>query len=213
MTGFLSLREKNSESIVHLATRSVYLHSMTEILDDDALMAGIQDGDEQAFECLVNRWDVRIAMVIRRMGIADSDVDDLRQEVFIRVLRGANRYALRTCFSAWINRLTLNVIRDCQRKRVPKPMELDEVTSDLGDVVVHVADRELAGAVDAALQRMDEDQRVVLVLRHYGQLTFREISEVLNEPISTVKSRGQSGLIGLERELAKLGVSHEELRS
>lgn len=129
---------------------------MTEILDDDALMARIQDGDEQAFECLVHRWDARIAMVIRRMSIVDSDVDDLRQEVFIRVLRGANRYALNTRFSAWINRLTLNTIRDCQRKRVPKPMDMDEVTTDAGDVIVQVADRELADTVDTALQHIDE---------------------------------------------------------
>jgi RNA polymerase sigma factor (sigma-70 family) len=129
---------------------------MTEILDDDALMARIQDGDEQAFECLVRRWDARIAMVIRRMSIVGSDVDDLRQEVFIRVLRGANRYALNTRFSAWINRLTLNAIRDWQRKRVPKPMDMDEVTTDAGHVIVQVADRELADTVETALQQIDE---------------------------------------------------------
>ena len=186
---------------------------MTEILDDDALMARIQSGDERAFERLIYRWDARIATVIRRLGLADCDLDDVRQDVFVRIFRGADRYVLNTSFRAWINQITLNAVRDCQRKRVPPAMVLEDVASSENDAVEQIANRELADSVDVALQRLPESQRIVLVLRHYAQLTFREISEVLNEPLSTIKSRGQSGLVGLECELAKLGVRQQELKS
>jgi RNA polymerase sigma-70 factor (ECF subfamily) len=170
------------------------------VRDDFSLIRAIQAGDHQAFESLVRRYQRQVANLIYvTMGTRD-DVDDIAQEVFIRVHRSLPRFQFDASFFSWIYRITMNLCIDEIRKRkIRKVLSLDFLTEDAleknrktkdhempSDTVLMEERREM---VQAALQRLKPEHRDILVLREYKDLGYAEIAEVLNISLEAVKSR------------------------
>jgi RNA polymerase sigma-70 factor (ECF subfamily) len=180
---------------------------------DHELMRLTAEGDGEAFAVLVRRWERRVARVLAPLTQSAEDTEDLRQEVFIRVLTASERY--RPCgeFSTWLFRIVLNLARDHARrtKRRPQSMCGDQPDEHEAPPPGDAARRELAEAIAASLDALPEELREIVVFKHYAQMSFAEMAEVLGAPASTLKSRMAVALRRLRAELARRGVRDAEV--
>jgi RNA polymerase sigma-70 factor (ECF subfamily) len=179
---------------------------------DHELMQRCGHGDAAAFEVLVRRWEGRVEQLLRRLVNTPSDAEDLKQETFVRVLLASRRYQANGAFSTWLYRIALNLARDMARKHkaIGSLDELEPV--DTNGTPESLSERnEQCELVEQALHALPGNLREVLVLRHYGDLTFARIGEVLKEPESTIKSRTKIALKRLYAELRQRGLTNGEL--
>jgi RNA polymerase sigma-70 factor, ECF subfamily len=178
----------------------VYLMKTETAIDDFSLIRAIQTGDHHAFESLIRRYQRQVAnLVYVTMGNRE-DVDDITQEVFIRVYRSLPRFKFDASFFSWIYRITMNLCIDEIRKRkIRKVLSLDFLTEDAleksrkqkdhmlpSDMVLS---EEKSQMIQSALQRLKPEHREILLLREYQDLGYCEIAETLDISLEAVKSR------------------------
>lgn len=181
---------------------------------DADLVRRWQRGDAAAFEALVRRWEQPMGRFLYRLVGRGDQVQDLSQEVFLRVYLAKVRYREQGAFSTWIYRIALNVARDAgRRKRDLMPLPNHE-PPDKGDPPETQCERlELEQVVAGALGELPDLQREVVVLRHYEGMNFEEMSRLLDIPPSTLKSRFAAGLVKLRIYLEQRGWASEEIES
>jgi RNA polymerase sigma-70 factor, ECF subfamily len=170
------------------------------VTDDFTLIRSIQAGDHQAFESLVRRYQRQVANLIYvTMGRGD-DVEDIAQEVFIRVYRSLPKFKFDASFFSWLYRITMNLCIDEIRKRkIRKVLSLDFLTEDVLEKnrkskehalpTDSIFADEKQQVVQSALKRLKPEYREILVLREYEDLGYNEIAETLNISLEAVKSR------------------------
>jgi RNA polymerase sigma-70 factor, ECF subfamily len=155
---------------------------------DEDLVVRLAAGNQAALEQLLRRWDRPLhAFVARHTG--GSDVEDLRQETWMRVVRAADRFQRDKKFSTWLFAIALNLCRDWQRRPPLPALPPDRVERALGG---GNPDPPAAGAeLDAQqlLAELPEDLRSAVVLRYYHDMSEQQMAEVLEVPRGTVKSR------------------------
>lgn len=190
------------------------LPSLLTITDEQAMWRVKMDDDPQAFARLVERWQGPIQrLCIKMLGDAHR-AEDLTQEAFARVFARRKDYQPAGRFSTFLWRIALNLCYDELRKikrrgesslegGADERGETDFMADTAGPDLQVVAD-ERAEHVRRALLQIPEPYRVVVVLRHYEGLKFREIGEVLDIPEGTVKSRMVEALNQLSRLLKPL---------
>jgi RNA polymerase sigma-70 factor (ECF subfamily) len=163
---------------------------------DEELMAAIARGEERALAALVGRYAERLHAFLVRVTGSRDDADDLLQDAWIRVARGAPTFDPRRRARPWLYGIAANLARDLQRRRGVRLRAAHELRSDPPPPVVRPLDR-----IDLRerLARLPERLREVLVLRFYGDLDEAEMAEALGIPKGTVKSR----LHGAIRELRR----------
>jgi RNA polymerase sigma-70 factor (ECF subfamily) len=139
-------------------------------------------------------------------------VQDVSQEVFLRVYLAGASYRESGAFATWIYRIALNLARDAGRRRrhESEPLHDHEPAADLPPAETVYEQHELAQAVQQALAELSPALREVLVLHHYEGLNFEAMSRLLGTPASTLKSRFAVALRQLRVRLRQLGWSHEE---
>ena len=168
---------------------------------DEALMLQLQTGDLRSFDTLVKRWEKPLLNYCYRMVNDIALAEDLRQEVFLRIYRSAKKYRATAQFSTWMYRIATNLCLDTlakqqHRKEISMDAYLESESEGFGEQLIDPSDapdaavvkKETESQVRSALVRLPEDQRVVVIMRHYNGMKFREIAEVLERPISTVKN-------------------------
>ena len=181
-------------------------------MDPDQTSAGWQSGDAAAFARLVDRWQRRVArFLFRLVGDADS-IQDLCQEVFLRVYLARSRYREQGTFSTWLFQIALNVARDAGRKRVAPTISCPEQEPQTPPVEAECEQEEMIRTLEEAVAGLPAPLREVLVLRHYEGMKFEEISRLLKVPASTLKSRFAVALERLRLFLKRRGYTHEEIR-
>ncbi len=167
-------------------------------LDDQALVSAAQAGDRGALDALLRRHHDRIRAVCRRLAGNDADGLDATQEALIAIARGIARFDGRAAFSTWAYRVATNACLDelRRRQRRPAPGLPGELggDSDRGRREPGAPSAAVDGlpdrlAIDAALARLPHEFRVAVVLRDLCDLDYAEISEVLEIPAGTVRSR------------------------
>lgn len=161
-------------------------------------MAQAGKGDVAAFERLVERHQALVIGTVARMLGSNSDVEDVAQQVFIRVWKSAPRYQPTAKFTTWLLTITRNLVFNESRRRKRHPadtLDIHEGDEPLGlpDHARRVPDealleRELRSAIDAAIQALPEKQRLAVVLRRYEGKSYDEIGEVLRLSVPAVKS-------------------------
>lgn len=158
---------------------------------DRELVLRARRGDRAAFGLLVRRHQRRIHGLGVRLLRDRDDADDLVQETFVRAWRALDRFDPERPLMPWLLRIATNramSLLDVRKRR--RAEELTETIPDAGPSPPEQADRRrLHAAVRREVDRLPEDQRVVLVLRAAEDLSYREIAEVLGVPIGTVMSR------------------------
>ena len=169
-----------------------------EDAEDVRLMRLVARGDTSAFEKVIERHQALVAGTAARMLGSNSDVEDIAQQVFIRVWKSARRYVPRAKFTTWLLKITRNLVfnelrRAKRRAQVPLQSEpgaeeipLKDETNPAPDA--SLLEDELQRAIEEAITQLPESQRMALVLRRYEQLSYEEISEVLDLSVPAVKS-------------------------
>jgi len=166
--------------------------------EDVQLMQLISGGDMAAFEQLVERHQALVAGTVARMLGGNSEVEDITQQVFVRVWKSAPRYVARAKFTTWLLKITRNLVFNELRRRkrhTVSSLSLEEGAEELPVKDEHASapdasllEAELRGAVDAAIAALPETQRMALVLRRYEELSYEEIAEVLEQSVPAIKS-------------------------
>src|SRR5881296_1862154 len=170
-----------------------------EDADDIRLMELVSRGDTKAFERLIEKHQTLVAGTIARMLGSSSDVEDIAQQVFIRVWKSARRYVPRAKFTTWLLKITRNLVfnelrRSKRRGHVPLQSEpggeghppLKDETNPAPDA--SLLESELQQTIEEAIMQLPESQRMALVLRRYEQLSYEQIAEVLDLSVPAVKS-------------------------
>ena len=180
--------------------------------DDADLLRGWQSGEPAAFSALVRRWQQPMARFLFHLVGQKELVQDLCQEVFLRVFLAAPRYRETGQFSAWLYRIALNVVRDFSRSR-DRQLKLYQGAAPLADSPgpdICCEQQELAQLVSQAVAELPEPLRLVLVLRHYQGINFEQMARMLGTPASTLKSRFAAALLRLRERLHPLVRDTEE---
>ena len=156
-----------------------------------------------AFERLVRRWQQPVSRFLFHLVGRQDLVADLCQEVFLRVYEQRGRYRETGAFAAWLYRIALNVARDAGRRRRKEPLDLAGVEPAAAepspDAVCEQAER--GRIVAQAVAALPEPLRLVVVLRHYEDMSFEQIARLLGAPASTIKSRFSVALQRLRQRL------------
>lgn len=174
--------------------------------DSDALLVErAAAGDQRAYELLVIKYQRRIERLIGRM-VRDVDVvQDIAQETFIRAWRALHQFRGDAQFYTWLYRIAVNTAKKTllEMKRDPIVTEAalqsadseDETSRPQNELTTEatpeseLAAREIAAAVNAAMEALPEDLRQAVTLREIEGLSYEEIAEAMNCPIGTVRSR------------------------
>src|SRR3982751_5760800 len=162
------------------------------------LMQAVAGGDMDAFEQLIQRHQALVVGTIARMLGSNSDVEDLAQQVFLRVWRSANRYVPRAKFTTWLLKITRNLVfnemrRTKRQAHVPIQPEGQGEDLPIKDESVRspaesLLERELQQAIEDAIIDLPATQRMALILRRYEGRSYEEIGEILDLSVPAVKS-------------------------
>ena len=186
---------------------------------DEELLAAYQQGDTGAFEFLLRRHRAPLFTFLLRMLGDRTRAEDLAQETFLRIVKGAQAWEQRARFQTWLYTIARNLCVDASRRdRFRKADSLDQAgPDDEPPMVDSVAGSEIdpaRGAESArlrpvlqkALLSLPVEQREVFVLREQAGLPFKEIAETVGVNENTVKSRMRYALEGLRKALLAAGV-------
>ena len=159
---------------------------------DETLVERCRDGDGSAFAALVGRYHRPIYnAAFRVLGNAD-DAADITQVVFLRIAERLDDYDARFKFFSWIYRIALNeALNLLRRQGREEPLDEDEELPDgnHADPEWRAEQAERSVRIQGALMKLKPEDRMLLVLRHYSECSYREIGEALGLDEKTVKSR------------------------
>jgi RNA polymerase sigma-70 factor (ECF subfamily) len=178
---------------------------MADADPDTLLVERAQKGDARAFEMLVVRYRRRIERLIGRMTRDDALIQDLAQETFLRAWRALPQFRGESAFYTWLYRIAVNTARKSLAEARRDPVLTESELAPVGDEDETfrpesepinndtpeglLATRQIAAAVNAAVDRLSEDLRQAVVLREIEGLSYEEIAEIMNCPVGTVRSR------------------------
>lgn len=169
-------------------------------VEDRDLVLKARKGNVEAYNVLVSRWEVRVFNYLARIVEDREDAADLTQEVFLKAYQSLGKLDDPSRFAPWMFRIAHNEAFSLLRKR--------RLGGDLSPEAVGALPagdgfpRELSLAVTAALERLPAEQREAVVLKIYQGFKFEEMAQILDCPVSTVKSRLYTALDRLKETLA-----------
>jgi RNA polymerase sigma-70 factor (ECF subfamily) len=180
-------------------------------LSDEILMTRIVQGDEQAFNTLYARYERRLyGFFYLRLGEDQAAAEDFTQQAFLKIIERPEAFDPAYCFATWLFTLAGNLVKNEHRRRqrlgqrlaaLPAPARM-ALPADHQALDQQQWDQWLR----LALERLNPAQRDCFLLRYQQELSIRDISEIMNCPEGTVKSRIHHALQLLAEQLA--GVAH-----
>lgn len=178
------------------------------------LIRRAQAREAAAFDALVDCYSSRLYGYLYRLTGSRHDAEDLLQDLFVRVVKMIGRYEHDGRFEAWLFRIATNLVRDRVRRVRAAPTTLSGQAGDQplrntpaaaesvdpsgGLQVAEDADR-----LQWALSRLSDAEREVLMLRHFSELSFKDIAELMNTPLGTALARAHRGLGRLRQLMAE----------
>lgn len=167
--------------------------------DETFLLGRVADGDSGAFRALVDRHLPTVLAIARRMLRDDAEAEDVAQESMLRLWRNAGGLELGPGgVRPWLRRVASNLCID--RVRSGRNLHVMETLPETGEAAGqfrHLAERDLAKRVDAALKALPERQRLALTLFHYEGMSQLEVGEVLgisDEAVESLLARARRAL-------------------
>jgi len=191
------------------------------VATDEELVARSMAGDAESFNQLVLRWERPIYALAYRVIGREEEARDVAQETFLRAFRALSGFKGEAKFSSWLYRITLNLCRDWIRKekrtrvlQAPEGLDIIELAgaaTPTETIEQRIGRKDLGRAVSKAMAALPEEQRTAIILKEYHGLTFQEIADMLDCPLSTVKTRLYQGLSVVRKQLEQAGVSSDSL--
>lgn len=170
-------------------------------LADAEIVRRVLAGRDDLFAQLVDRYKTRLCRFLARYTGDLEDARDIAQDVFVKVYGALDSYDSRYKFSTWLFRIAGNAAIDHLRRRKVRPTALELPVDEEGnsrridpadgrpDPFEDLSRRRLRAALDAAIERLPDDYRELISLRHYGELPYEEIAELKRMPLGTVKNK------------------------
>jgi RNA polymerase sigma-70 factor (ECF subfamily) len=184
---------------------------------DDALLAGVRAGDEQALAKLLERYAPAVYRFGAKMCRDPEDARDVMQDTLLAAARGLREFRGGASLSTWLFTIARSFCIKARRRRVGAPSEGDVVayedarqvqaTDPTPDVIAE--ERELGAAIEAAIASLDPSYREVLVLRDVEGLSASEVAQVLGVGVDAVKSRLHRARVAVRDRIAPLLVPTE----
>ncbi len=181
-----------------------------------ALIHAARSGKEQAYGELLTAYGPRLYGYFYRATRSRDDAEDLVGEVMLRLVRRLGDYNEQGRFEPWLFSIAANLVRDRIRRSSTRPTlaSLNVESADGASLAETVRDRDrpveagleradISEALNAALERLDEQARGMVLLRHFGQMSFREIAEVFECPLGTVLAKVHRALKALREMMER----------
>ena len=166
---------------------------------DDALIMLFQSGEQEVFRFLVERYQEKVRNIIYSI-FNDSDlVDDLSQDVFIKVYQALPKFRFESSFYTWIYRIAVNKCRDeLRKKKVKRFFSFNSFEKTTNMKIENFAtttfdDENIRGVIEESLKKIPEKFRMPIILKDIDGMSYDEIAEVLDCEVGTVKSRLSRG--------------------
>ena len=182
---------------------------------EETLIDCIVSGQASKFEILVGNYQQRIYASLLAMLGNRHDAEDVTQETFLTAFRKLDQFERRSSFYTWLHRIAFNAAIDLQRRKkrtknqfssgdMTETVEPKEQLSDSPASIVMA--KETVCQVQAALSRLDEERRNIIVLRDLQGVDYAEIATMLGIPIGTVRSRLHRARIELREIMNAMGI-------
>jgi len=183
---------------------------------DAELIASFINGDIAALGALIERHKNALYSYLLRITGRGDVADDILQEVFLKIIRNPNLYKEKNKFRAWLFTIANNAAMDyfrkeASRKNEPLPQQNSENEENTFAAIApdvledgpekRFENKQLAEKIERALASLSYEQRQVFYMRHYSELSFNEIAEILNLPIGTVLARMSRAADKLRKEI------------
>lgn len=171
---------------------------------DYELIRKCMNGEQSAFEDIVSRYKKLIYSVVYNMIPDKQEVNDVAQEVFIRIYRSLDRYNPEFKFSTWSVKIATNLCLDILRKRKVESVPIEEVAgipNGADTPEVQFINKERSRRVQEAVNELPEKYRIPIILFHQKGMSYEEITKVLDEPMTIVKNRLYRARIMLKEKL------------
>ena len=169
---------------------------------DQQLVIRAQQGEKKAFELLVVKYQRKLLRLISRLVRDPAEAEDVAQEAFIKAYRALPQFRGDSAFYTWLYRIGVNTAKNflvSQGRRPPSSTEKDneeaetfedaDALRDINTPESMLLSKEIANTVNTAMAKLPEELRTAISLREIEGLSYDEISEVMNCPIGTVRSR------------------------
>jgi RNA polymerase sigma-70 factor (ECF subfamily) len=178
-------------------------------LEDKILIQQYLKGDEKSLEILIERYLKMIYSFVYRNVGSQSDAEDITQEVFVKVWKNIKRFDQNKNFKPWVYQIAKNTSIDFLRKRKTIPFSkfenekgqnalVDNMPAAPDNLLENLSDKKV---IAGAMQGLTEKEQRLIDMRNNQGMSFKEIAEVLNESINTVKSRYRRTLANLKRNI------------
>ena len=177
---------------------------------DDQLVAAYANGNNEAFDALLQRHQSRVYHSIYQMVRERDSAEDIFQETFVKAITTIRqgRYTENGKFAAWINRIARNLVIDSFRQeKVEASVSSDDENFDilnrkeLSDDTIEdlMIDRQIRDDLRKLIRHLPKSQRQVLVMRYYRNLSFKEIAEATGVSINTALGRMRYAILNIRR--------------
>lgn len=161
-------------------------------ISDYELIKKCLSGDQQMFAELVSRYKKLVYSVVYNMINDKQEVNDISQEVFIRIYRSLDRYNPEYKFSTWVVKITTNFCLDILRKKKIDYTPIEEI-QDISRENDTPEDKyirnERSERIRKAISELPDKYRMPIVLFHQNGMSYEEICKILNEPMTIIKNR------------------------
>lgn len=169
---------------------------------DQELVERAQKGDKRAFELLVLKYQRKLARLLSRMVRDQAEIEDITQESFVKAYRALPQFRGESAFYTWLYRIAVNTAKNylvARGRRAPTTTVFDseeaenfdgsELLHDISTPDAELQTKQIAKAVNEAVDSLPEELRTAITLREIEGLSYEEISQMMDCPIGTVRSR------------------------
>ncbi len=189
---------------------------MNEQLTDQVLIERVQNGDKQAFNLLVMKYQNKVCNLISRYVGNSGDVQDVAQETFIKAYRAIPSFRGESAFYTWLYRIAVNTAKNyivAQGRRPPaSDVDADEAEYyEVGSALKEISNpenltlsNELRQIIFGAIEALPEDLKTAMTLRELDGLSYEEIADVMDCPVGTIRSRIFRAREAVEKKIAPL---------
>ncbi len=185
-----------------------------------ATVAAAQRGRPEAYEALMDAYGPRLYGYFRRATASHHEAEDLLGELWLRLVRTLGRYEESGRFDQWLFRIAANMVRDRYRrgKANPAPLSIDaegddespmasRLTGEVPGVDEGLLRGEARSQLDRALASLDDTTRQMVLLRHYGEMSFKDIAKEFDCPLGTALAKVHRGMKALREAME---TNHEQ---
>ncbi|MDA9556321.1 RNA polymerase sigma factor RpoE [Vibrio sp.] len=189
---------------------------MNEQVTDQILIERIQNGDKQAFNLLVVKYQSKVCNIISKYVSHSGDVPDVAQETFIKAYRAIPNFRGESAFYTWLYRIAVNTAKNylTSQSRRPPSSDVDVDDAEYLEVGSHFKDietpersalsGELKKVIFNTIASLPDDLRTALTLREMEGLSYEEIATIMDCPVGTVRSRIFRARDTIEKQIAPL---------